>query len=206
MLLDLRQGLALALAFFQLASELSEEVEITFGGKLHVFSKKPGPGFLTATDFQPWVMVADILREKSARHILERCFEKLELSGNTIAASKFLQFLVHGTSNTVDLKYFNAFKGSQSGTDSHSQHLIFPLVNVWQQIFECNASGFQVGLREALLLHNKFWSTEDKKALQGGWISLPLLHACAYAHDHGMEIEVESDYLPRWLYMGEGIK
>ncbi|MBP6722142.1 MAG: immunity 49 family protein [Bacteroidia bacterium] len=98
------------------------------------------------------------------------------------------------------------FRLQQGSSDPHWLFLGAPEYQVWRCVLAKDPREMNLALKEALESHKTFWSTDDKRSRDAGWISLPLLHACAYAHDHGMEIEVESDYIPRWLYLGEGIK
>ena len=54
---------------------------------------------------------------------------------------------------------------------------------------------------EAFLLSKKAWIEEEKKQDNSQyWIDFPLVSCCKYAFKNGVEITVESDYIPKWLY------
>ncbi|MFW0786440.1 immunity 49 family protein [Gordonia sp. CPCC 206044] len=59
---------------------------------------------------------------------------------------------------------------------------------------------FTEQLEIALTSHRTYWgSTAERRRDPNGFISLPLFGLAAMAADEGMQIEVESDYLPRQL-------
>ena len=56
---------------------------------------------------------------------------------------------------------------------------------------------------KAVALHKKFWTKgEKRKRDRDGFISIPLLGLGALAHDRGLDIGVESDYVPNNLVNG----
>ncbi|MEY3444260.1 MAG: hypothetical protein RLZZ519_2541 [Bacteroidota bacterium] len=95
---------------------------------------------------------------------------------------------------------FEIHKGS---VDPHWSSLGAPEMEVWRWVLSKEPKEMNLAIKAALESHKALWSTADKRSRDAGWLSLPLLHACAYAYDHGMDINVESDYIPRWLVKGE---
>ena len=76
-----------------------------------------------------------------------------------------------------------------------------------QAIVEGDNAKFNDYLVAALEGHKKYFGTKDNAFATPGWLSMRILAACTMAVDgKGFAIEVESEYIPRWLYMGEGIK
>jgi hypothetical protein len=82
-----------------------------------------------------------------------------------------------------------------------------PILDLMQAIVEGDNAKFNDYLVEALEGHKKYYGTKDNAMATPGWLSMRILATCAMAVDaKGFAIDVESDYIPRWLYMGEGIK
>jgi len=78
-----------------------------------------------------------------------------------------------------------------------------PVIMLCKAVLQKNASEFNNLLEKGLDKHKKYFSKKDRAADFLGWISFPLLMVCSYAHDKGMAITVESDYIPRWLFEGD---
>jgi hypothetical protein len=89
------------------------------------------------------------------------------------------------------------------------EYLKIPFLKVLKSVFEGDNASFNDYLLYVLEKHKEYFSTYS--IIQGepladdptGWISLPLIAACAIAHDKGMKREIESDYIPEWLVKGE---
>jgi hypothetical protein len=71
-----------------------------------------------------------------------------------------------------------------------------------------NAADFNKLLHEAVIAHKKYWNKnkEDRKVDWNGFVAIELCALAAIAHDRGMKVEVESDYLPMPLVTGEILK
>lgn len=78
--------------------------------------------------------------------------------------------------------------------------ILYPPLNLFLQFIKRDEEKFNLGLVQALELHKEYWTKdEDRRLTTDGAVALgPLAIACL-AHDAGMTIEVESDYLPRHL-------
>ncbi len=75
-----------------------------------------------------------------------------------------------------------------------------------QAIVEGDNAKFNDYLVAALEGHKEYYGTKENAMATLGWLSMRILAACTMAVDgKGFAIEVESEYIPRWLYMGEGI-
>lgn len=78
-------------------------------------------------------------------------------------------------------------------------HILFPQLPVYRCLLSADREEFDQRVSEALVAHRAFWEQHDFYD-PGGWVSLPLLAACATALDHkGWETTVVSDYVPAWL-------
>ncbi|MFE2166702.1 immunity 49 family protein [Streptomyces sp. NPDC059447] len=76
------------------------------------------------------------------------------------------------------------------------QCVLYPPINLFHQFLRKDEDGFNGALAEALELHKAYWSTPERAGDIAGFLALgPLAIACL-AYDAGLEIEVESDYLP----------
>lgn len=77
----------------------------------------------------------------------------------------------------------------------------YPEIRLLQAIVEDNAADFQKNLHDALKDHKTYWSDKERQYVPEGWISLPLAATCAMAIDSKkFSIDVESPYIPSWLY------
>ncbi|MER6354908.1 immunity 49 family protein [Streptomyces sp. NPDC001634] len=80
------------------------------------------------------------------------------------------------------------------------QGILYPPINLFYHFVRKDEEGFTPALVEALKLHQVYWTlSEDRAADIDGSIALgPLAIACL-AHDGGIPVDVESDYLPKHL-------
>ncbi|MEU6128570.1 immunity 49 family protein [Saccharopolyspora sp. NPDC047091] len=85
-------------------------------------------------------------------------------------------------------------------------HRYYPSMNLLFDVAGRNAEQFNTDLREAVELHQSFWSADEERATDpdGFWAPGPTALA-ALAHDFGMPVEVRSPYLPQDLINGTRI-
>ncbi|MFD6968333.1 immunity 49 family protein [Streptomyces sp. NPDC059979] len=77
--------------------------------------------------------------------------------------------------------------------------LSYPPMEMFHRIVRADHDGFNRALTAALQLHGEYWSEDGQAIRASGLVALaPLAMACI-AHDAGIPIEVESDYLPTVL-------
>ncbi len=92
-------------------------------------------------------------------------------------------------------------KENDSGRADYLLYLKFPELNLYRIAFSNNEKEFNDELQEALELHKKFWSDSKNANASEGWIAIPLLCVCLVANNSkGYTIDVESDYLPHWMF------
>jgi hypothetical protein len=85
-----------------------------------------------------------------------------------------------------------------------TRELANPSIQVFLRLLEKEGGRFNETLAQALELHRRFWSrNEDVARDPAGYFSLPLTGLGALAHDAGIAITVESDYLPIGLVRGD---
>jgi hypothetical protein len=90
----------------------------------------------------------------------------------------------------------------------YEEALQLPLLCVFQSIYQGDTESFNKNLVIALEKHKLYYSSNDiynesRNSDSYGWVSIPLIAACAIAHDKGMKREVTSDYIPEWIVKGE---
>lgn len=81
--------------------------------------------------------------------------------------------------------------------------IYLPVLELYNLAYNKDEAGFNV-LLEQYLLHKKKWLT--KKGFNDGydfWFDFRLLGACSFAYDQGLNITVESEYIPANAYRGE---
>ncbi|MCY0946463.1 immunity 49 family protein [Streptomyces antarcticus] len=78
--------------------------------------------------------------------------------------------------------------------------ILYPPLNLFHRYLSQESELFNEALAEALTWHKEYWTTSEARARSAeGLVALgPLAIACM-AHDAGMPIEVESEYLPKEL-------
>ncbi|MGA5420708.1 immunity 49 family protein [Streptomyces lavendulocolor] len=78
--------------------------------------------------------------------------------------------------------------------------ILHPPIELFHRYQRLEAEQFNAALADALTWHKEYWTANEARAVSGdGLVALgPLAIACM-AHDAGMPIEVESEYLPKHL-------
>jgi hypothetical protein len=81
----------------------------------------------------------------------------------------------------------------------------YPPIEMFYHLTQREDAKFNASLATALELHRRQWSTPDERRGPRGYVALgPLAIACL-AHDAGVAIDVESDYLPANLLLGRWV-
>jgi hypothetical protein len=80
------------------------------------------------------------------------------------------------------------------------QGVLYPPINLFYRFVRKDEEGFGPALEEALKLHKLYWTLNEERATDiDGSIALgPLAIACL-AYDGEIPIQVESEYLPKYL-------
>jgi hypothetical protein len=74
-----------------------------------------------------------------------------------------------------------------------------PEMELLLRIMEQDADKFNASLAKALELHKKHWSSKERRSDPRGFIALAPLGLACIAHDLGIPIEVESEYIPKYI-------
>lgn len=84
------------------------------------------------------------------------------------------------------------------------QNLYGSVVNVLKPVLDNNQSEFDNRLAQAIHDLKKYFTRDNGPSSDPfSWISYYLLAAAAYAFDQGMNVTLETDYLPLWMVKGE---
>ncbi|MEU4083007.1 immunity 49 family protein [Streptomyces aureus] len=121
-----------------------------------------------------------------------------------------LQGLVSGRADVG-----SSLEAAFHGTDPEVAHvadketllkILYPPVNLFYRLVKPDPGEFNEALTDALTWHKEYWTDNEARSLSSdGLVALgPLALACM-AFDNGFPIEVESEYLPRFLLQGNWV-
>ncbi|MEU5366911.1 immunity 49 family protein [Streptomyces sp. NPDC005925] len=83
------------------------------------------------------------------------------------------------------------------------QQVLYPPIDLFYRFLRQDAEGFNRALEEALKLHKLYWTADEDRAKDAeGRVALAPLAVACLAHDGGIEVAVESEYLPHHLLRG----
>lgn len=77
--------------------------------------------------------------------------------------------------------------------------LLYPPMEMFHRVVRDDHAGFNRALAAALQWHKEYWSDETRAGLISGLVALAPLAITCLAHDAGIPIEVESEYVPATL-------
>lgn len=130
------------------------------------------------------------------------------LSNDDIKALEILRMIIE----KITSKPRSCFKNYASIAEKRDyvDLLLLPFYTCLASVLEQNQNNFDTLLFDALEKH-KEWSMVKLRSPKNSlyipnsnapesFVSIPLLAACSLAYDKGMTINVESDYIPEWLY------
>ena len=175
------------------------------------------------TDFMSvddWKLAYDacmLLRDMDGLRFLatipEEVFQKSNnrASAFDLAYYRFMAHFFNGGKNTGALLIDAMEEGGKPQSNPTRTKFVdlvrIPELQVMEDFVLGDSAAFNNDLYDALVSHKKYYGTSENGFAVLGWIALPLLSACTLASDgKKFPIEVESEYLPKWLILGEGIK
>jgi hypothetical protein len=78
--------------------------------------------------------------------------------------------------------------------------ILRPPLHLFRHYLRRESEQFNAALSDALTRHKEYWTANEARSLSGeGLVALAPLALACMAHDAGMPVEVESEYLPRAL-------
>jgi hypothetical protein len=175
------------------------------------------------TDFMSvddWKLAYDacmLLRDMDGLRFLatipEEVFQKSNnrASAFDLAYYRFMAHFFNGGKNTGALLIDAMEEGGKPQSNPTRTKFVdlvrIPELQLMEDFVRGDSAAFNNDLYDALVSHKKYYGTSENGFATPGWIALPLLSACTLASDgKKFPIEVESEYLPKWLILGDGIK
>lgn len=79
------------------------------------------------------------------------------------------------------------------------QEILYPPIDLFYRYLTRDVPRFTQSLTEAVESHKAYWTDEERVHKPSGMVALPILAIVCLAHDGGLPIEVQSDYLPKHL-------
>jgi hypothetical protein len=210
----LKVASSLSAGLFRLMAEAPGEYPIPIGdGRKAVL---PNIGVTSETHVARWTRgyyIATIVRDHGALASLGRTpVAELRRSStrgdeHLYSWAETLQKFERGDSGTM-AKLQVAIDGtdpavlSEDGSKTEMLQIRVPEMQVFYRLVCQEPGPFNEALQLAVEQHKKYWSAAKRKNDPAGFIALgPLAFACR-AHDIGLPVTVESDYLPRRLIEG----
>ena len=87
--------------------------------------------------------------------------------------------------------------------EEYALNVITPEIEMAYRLADGNQGAFNESVRFAIQRHKVYWSKGDRRRDAVGYLALGALAFASLAHDTGIPIEVESEYLPVPLYEGD---
>lgn len=201
-----------SLGKYQMATNIGKSLSINFQEIHHEVT--PDDKNYSVSD-QNWMlgyMAALARRKMDAVHAfcdinLDIVNQQDETTGGTYSLlfTKFLQRLFlkgepHGQNLLAAVNEIKEDK-MPDGTYNYALHIDGPLIDMFTPILTNDEKDFNEMLLDALNLHKKYWSKEQKN-IPNGLISLPITAITVMAKDYGFKIEHTSEYLIQYLIDG----
>ena len=84
--------------------------------------------------------------------------------------------------------------------------ILYPPLELFHRYQRQDAEKFNAALVDALTCHKEYWTANEARSLSGeGLVALAPLAIACMAHDAGIPIEIESEYLPKALLQGNWV-
>jgi hypothetical protein len=92
------------------------------------------------------------------------------------------------------------------GTVDYALNIAVREIDLLFRLLENDSVAFNESLIKALERHKKHWSKKNLKNDPNGFIAVGILGLVSIAYERGMTIEVESDYIPKYIFQGDFLK
>ena len=207
-------ALSIGMANYHSALDKGSEYTISYNNKSFPIGFKKRSHHVGALTWSKVYSLAVILRDHEAIKFLLSISEdflktdNIKLDSVDYSRVNFLKGIYNDSVDIGDLLlevYNNADTTKiDSGRSKYIHDELLPEMSVYRCVFSNLQDELSEKLTEALELHKLKWSTEKNTMDTRGWVSLPLLAAAIVAkRGKGMSIDVESDYIPKWLIDGD---
>lgn len=210
---SVRAGVQAAVAMFSLAcASPGSPVDVQLGEGPPVKLEATGPS--DAADASNWrygFYLAALLRSEQALHYLCGVSSRILRSSSTRSDECVYLFVEalqalwrHDADAASRLKLAveaTAPERVQIGT-GYVLHILVPELELVYYFALREPQRFNETLARALRHHNKYWSQKKLRLEPDGFLALGPLAFASLAHDAGMPVTVESDFLPAALFQG----
>lgn len=89
------------------------------------------------------------------------------------------------------------------GRSQRIKALYLPLVDLYEYAQTREAIKFNDLLEKHIVHKRQYIVDHDMEADFRYWVDFSALAVCSYAFDRGVQVNVESDYIPAWIFKGE---
>lgn len=179
-------------------------VDLRFGDEIYQLPTGPDQ----AAEVGRWLTAfwwAIIARDTEAGDMLARYpVERLRGTGDGGVADEFqyewvdlLQAAWHDDPSQFVVHAQELDTTSKIGAQTIIDQLFKPTIDVFTAMAADDSKAFTRELVKALKRHRKHFDTAKRRSGPDGFVSVPLLALTCWAHDRGMNIDVESEYIPR---------
>jgi hypothetical protein len=90
----------------------------------------------------------------------------------------------------------------RNGAD-YALDVVVPQMDVLFRVMDHDQPGFNAALARALERHRGYWARGERQRDPRAYVAFALTALAAFAHDAGLKVVVESDYLPARLVRGD---
>jgi hypothetical protein len=209
----LRLGAEAMAALFTGAAAGQGQVEVRLGGKTVSAAAAMDQSVVHPGNWQGGFFLAAICRESDLLEAL--CDTPTEaLRGSPSKADEFAYLYVDALrafwrqDDQAPALLLQALKATDPGqlqvaSEDYVLDIVVPQMEVLYRLMDQDAAGFNKALEKAVQLHRDHWKKGDRKNDPEGYLAFPLIGLASLAHDAGLPVQVESDYLPGNLAQGE---
>ncbi len=214
----LRYFLDLGIAHLEYTYTNEEQIDIILCGKTYNIPVEKSRQNIDANTFIILFSVAFILKNKDKQQQLIDLLENIpEDDKFLIAWGKYLTALFYGN-NEVRLKMLQILNqeaqtdegvfigiagNKRTFVDGRSESLIrisLPWMHLYELVLAKNELKFNARLSNYLIDKKEYITKKRWRDNTEYWIDILTLACCSFANEKGINIEVESEYIPSWLY------
>jgi hypothetical protein len=207
----LRLGARVAAAIFSVATG-SGEVEVDLGTSTLTVPTTARTDLADAADWRTGWWLAHIVRDRAAVERLAAV--PIEILRRSSARFDECQYLLidalqafHCRTPDWSTKFRRAIDATDPGRfamidEDYVLNIIVPEMQMLFRLATRELTPFHDALEYALERHKKYWGHEERKRDPDGYLALGPLAIASLAHDAGLEVEVDSDFVPVHLIDG----